>query len=108
MRSVVLETKKVTGSHTAENVKNSLIETQNIWNEKDEKAAKKLRLKKEKGIDDNELNEMQREPELHEPELPRMITEVESEDVDGPSKAKNLNAGDCDEFLQDIVCWGIC
>lgn len=79
MRSVVLETKKVTGSHTAENVKNSLIETQNIWNEK---AAKKLRLKKEKGIDDNELNEMQREPELHEPELPRMITEVESEDVD--------------------------
>lgn len=51
---------------------------------------------------------MQREPELHGPELPRMITEVESEDVDGPSKAKNLNLGDCDEFLQDIVCWGIC
>lgn len=31
MRSVVLEAKKVTGSHTAEHIKNSLIETQNIW-----------------------------------------------------------------------------
>lgn len=31
MRSVVLETKKVTGSHTAENIKNSLIETPNTW-----------------------------------------------------------------------------
>lgn len=77
----------------------------------DEKAAKKIKIKKEKGIDDNdnELNEMQREPELPKPELPRMITEVESEDVeevDGPSKAKKLNLGDCDEFLQDIVCVG--
>lgn len=50
----------------------------------DEKAAKKIKIKKEKGIDDNdnELNEMQRDPELPEPELPRMITEVESEDVE--------------------------
>lgn len=48
------------------------------------KQQKKIKIKKEKGIDDNdnELNEMQREPELPEPELPRMITEVESEDVE--------------------------
>jgi hypothetical protein len=31
MRSVVLETKKITGSHTAENIKTSLLETQNTW-----------------------------------------------------------------------------
>lgn len=75
------------------------------------KQQKKIKNKKEKGIDDNdnELNEMQREPELPEPELSRMITEVESEDVeevDGPSNAKKINLGDCDEFLQDIVCVG--
>ena len=32
LKSVVLETKKVTGSHTGENIKNTLLETQKKWN----------------------------------------------------------------------------